>query len=148
MKNKFSKIELFSCISLAVFVVAWIIYGLCYNPGYTLTDIGLGFRHGFIDYFKASSSKVIFGIICLLVLLTFSSYWCVYVIRNKFLTFGPIYLILLFASVLFMNGYYNVVYQIDGLILIEICLIINLFFNTVCSYYLYIINKERKKKEE
>ena len=138
---------LISLIAIGVFVAA-VIFSIVYAPGMTIVDVKYGFRFGFIDYFRGSALKIVAGIAALVIVLLFSLYWIFEIFTRRIRTLGPLYLILFFVVLLFLNGYYNVVNKFEGLMALNTLLAALLLFNCVYSFICYIKYVEGNSKEK
>ena len=138
---------LISLIAIGVFVAA-VIFSIVYAPGMTIVDVKYGFRFGFIDYFRGSALKIGAGIAALVIVLLFSLYWIFEIFTRRIRTLGPLYLILFFVVLLFLNGYYNVVNKFEGLMALNTLLAVLLLFNCVYSFICYIKYVEGNSKEK
>ena len=64
--------------------------------------------------------------------------WRINMHKTNIKTIGPIYVSGLFCLMLFIIGYYNVVYKVDGLIILNVLMAICLFIQTIYSVFTYI----------
>lgn len=145
MNRKLRIIEKISSLVMCGVFLACILFIIFYNPQETMNDVVLGFDFSFIYYFKGSLWKSIIGILALLTILLFCGYCIIEMKKQKSKIFIPFYLLGIFVFILFANGYYNVIYKIDGLLVLLFILIFNLIVNVVLSFIIYInIIKGRK----
>ncbi len=141
-------LEIIIClIAIGVFFAS-VIFTFVYAPGMTIVDVKYGFRFGFIDYFRGSAVKIIAGLAALLIVILFSLYWIFEIFSRKIRTLGPLYLILFFIVLLFLNGYYNVVNKFEGMMALNVILAALLLFNCVYSFISYIKYVENNSRKE
>ena len=146
--KKMKLLEIIICLIAIGVLAAAVIFTFIYAPGMTIVDVKYGFRFGFIDYFRGSGLKIGAGVAALIIVLLFSFYWIFEIFSRRIRTLGPLYLILFFIVLLFLNGYYNVVNKFEGLMALNTLLAALLLFNCVYSFICYIKYVEKNSKEK